>query len=370
VDTIILLLTPFEMLLVNLFVIHQCSQRKYGKIRTYLIMGLSVIALMIVGFLLASQVPGFGSGNGLFIFCGFLFILPIKYLYRARGVSIVTVACFSWSYTFLLFALSAKLARMIVIPGWDVSYMVLLIQTVLYLGTFVSFYRMIKSRFLFVLEHIGKKEAVAFMWMTLMWFWILFILNLSFSYPEIKVFQIVTFLTLAIGVFSSFLSIYLRVTGDKKIQNLEKLAYQDDLTQLRNRVVLTSDAEDLVTRKIPFHLIYFDLNYFKSINDRYGHTVGDKYLAFFAHEIKTRIGNEGGFYRVAGDEFVCIVRDGWLDTFIEQFETIPNKMANSNVQFLGFCYGVAHFPTDGDTTEKLIEIADDNMYKMKRDRNV
>jgi len=368
-DTVILLLAPFQMLLVNLFVIHQCSLRKYSKARTYGIMGVFIVVLFSVSFLFCRGVPDFGNGNGLFVFSGFLFIIPVKYLYRVPGVRIVTIACFSWSYTFLLFIFSVNLSKNILIPGWSISSVVLLLQTIMYVVSFLPFYTLLKTKFIYVLEHIGKKEATAFMWMTMMWFWMLFIINLSFVYPGINLFLILAFLTIAVGILSSFHYIYLQVNSGQIIQKLEDIAYKDDLTQLRSRVVLTSDAENLITRKIPFHMIYFDLNDFKSINDRYGHSMGDQYLAFFAYEVKVRIGNNGGFYRIAGDEFVCIVYDGGLAAFMEKITVFPEKLPDTNVNFLGFSYGIAHYPTDGNTTEEILECADQHMYVMKRKKN-
>ena len=369
-ELVVLLLTPLEMLLVNLFVIHKCSQHKYSRNRTLVCMGLFVCVLMYLSFLIARNAPDFGRGNGLFVFSGFLFILPVKLLYRTPGVRIVTIACFSWTYTFVLFVMSVRFAYALAIPGWSLSAAVLLLQTILYVVTIKAFCSILDGEFLFILNHIGKKENIAFMWMNMMWFWMVFVLNLSFAYPAIRLFQILSLLTLVLCILSSFRYIYLQVNSGKKIQTLEKIAYRDELTQLRSRAVLKSDAEDLIARKIPFHLIFFDLDNFKSVNDRYGHLVGDQYLAFFAQEIKMRTGNRGGFYRVAGDEFVCILMEDCLETFLEEIATIPKTIPNTQVQFLGFSYGCAYFPRDGDLIEKLLECADQCMYKMKRCRQI
>jgi len=360
------MLTPLEMLLVNLFVIHKCSKRKYSLVRTFVLMMLFISVLMLVAYRIASGAPDFGNGNGLFIFSGFLFIIPIRILYDTSGAKIITIACFSWTYTFLLFALSAKLGAALMIQGLSINAIVLLLQTVMYACTFKAFYSILKTKFIYVLEHIGKKENRALMWMNMMWFWTIFIINLSFSYPDLRLFQALTFITLAISTLSSFHYIYLQVTGSTTIQNLERIAYQDEITQLRSRVVMESDAEELIRRKIPFNLIFFDLNDFKSINDIFGHAVGDQYLAFFAHEIKVRIGNRGGFYRIAGDEFICILSEEGLDSFTADITTLPEVMPGTKVKFLGFSYGTATFPRDGATVNELLTAADQRMYEMKR----
>jgi len=361
-----MILAPLEMLFINLFVFHQCCQRKYSRARTNLGMGLFICVLIYISFHISSIAPDFGGGNGLFVFSGFLFFIPIKLLYEVPGFKIVTIACFSWTYTFMVFAVSVRIGYALTIPWWDLHIIVLLLQTVLYVISFNAFYRLLKSRFIVVIDQIGKREAVALMWMTMMWFWTVFIFNLSFAYPDFVLFQILTFPTLAVCILSSFRYIYIQVDSNRTIQNLESIAYRDELTQLRTRVILGKDVDDLITRKVPFYLIFFDLNALKSINDRYGHLVGDQYIAFFAHEIKIRIGNRGGFYRVAGDEFVCILPEQGLEEFLETITTLPEKMPDSQVKFLGFCHGIATYPQDGGTVERLLEYADHQMYEMKR----
>jgi diguanylate cyclase (GGDEF)-like protein len=364
-ELIIMILTPLEMLLVNLFAIHKCSRRRYGRLPTYACMGAFAFVLLYVSFLFARIAPGFGGGSGLFVFGGFLFFIPIKLLYDMPGIKIITISCFSWGYTFLLFALSVKMGYAMPIAGQNISETVLLFQTALYILTLKAFYGMLKNKFLYILENIGKKELVAFMLMCIMWFWFVFILNLSFLYTELHQFQILAFFTLAIFILSSFWYIFLHVSGDQAIQILEKIAYQDELTQLGSRVVLGMDADELIMGGAPFHLIFFDLDDFKSVNDQYSHQVGDRYLAFFAHEIMARIADRGGLYRIAGDEFVCLFVGEDVESFIGQLSSLPEKMPDSFVRFLGFSYGLASFPDDGETADKLLNCADRRMYAMK-----
>lgn len=359
-------LVPLEMLLVNLFMIHSSSERKYRLSLTFVSMGLFACALSYLIFEMTRGTPGYGGGSGLFVFGGFLFFIPIKLLYKLPGVRIVTITCFSWAYTFLLFAFSVRFGNMYVIPGWTLAETVLFTQTILYIFTLRIFYHLLKTKFMFIMDNIGKNKMMAFMWVSMVWFWTVFIINLSFAFPEYHALKVLTFLTLGVCIFISYRYIYLQVSGGKTIQSLEKIAYQDELTQLQSRVVLYKDACELIARKIPFHLIFFDLDNFKNINDRYSHQVGDRYLAFFAHEIKTRIGNCGGLYRIAGDEFISIMMTDDVDDFFKKIKTLPDALPDSHVKFLGFSYGIASFPQDGETAEKLLHCADLRMYAMKR----
>jgi len=365
-DLVVMQLAPLEMLFVNLFAIHKCSQRKYSRSRTYLTLGLFSCALLSATYPIVVNLPDFGRGNGLFVFFGILFIVPIKLLYRGSVVKIATIACYSWTYTFLLFALSIRINYLLNIPEKKFALTALMTQTILYIITFRKFYIILRTRFVYILEHIGKSESVALMWMTMMWFWMVFIANLSFAYPNLRLFQVLSLLTLVLCVLSSFRYIYLQINCGETIQKLEEIAYNDNLTQLRSRMVLNSDAQDLISRKIPFYLIFFDLNDFKSINDLYGHLAGDRYLAFFAHEIKTRTGNRGGFYRIGGDEFVCLLLEDNLATYLKEITTLPRTVPNLQIKFLGFSFGVATYPKDGDSVELLLQCADQRMYRMKR----
>jgi diguanylate cyclase (GGDEF)-like protein len=207
------------------------------------------------------------------------------------------------------------------------------------------------------------------MWMTMMWFWMAMILNLSFVYPDIWAFQILSFVSIVVSALSSFRYIYLQAISDETIQELEEIAFRDEITQLRSRAVLTRDVEDFISRQIPFHVVFCDLDNFKSVNDQYGHSVGDQYLTFFAYEIKLRLGNRGGFYRIAGDEFVCIFVDPDIKAFLDEIVALPAYLPNSNIKFLGFSHGVAYYPTDGDSIEQLLECADQRMYVMKRQQS-
>jgi diguanylate cyclase (GGDEF)-like protein len=316
-------------------------------------------------FIGVREIPGYVYGSGFFIFGGCLFFFPIKLFYKAPGVKINTIAYFSWTYTYLLFALSVRLGFYFTISGWTIVKTVLLFQTILYTITLVPFYYLLKSKFIYILDNIGEKELFALMWVTMIWFWTLFITNLSFAFPIVQPLMIITLLILGVCIFISFGYIYLQVNSGKTIQYLEKIVYLDELTQLRSRIVLGKDAEDLLVRNIPFNLIFFDLDDFKNINDQYGHQMGDRYLSFFAHEIKVRIGNDGGFYRIAGDEFICIISVEAADAFLEEIRTLPDTLPDTQVKFLGFSYGIATFPDDGDTVDDLLHCADLRMYAMK-----
>jgi diguanylate cyclase (GGDEF)-like protein len=93
---------------------------------------------------------------------------------------------------------------------------------------------------------------------------------------------------------------------------LEHLSLTDPLTGLPNRRAFQTHfplAQGLAERQHPVSLVLLDIDYFKGVNDRYGHGVGDQVLLALAHSLKelTRRGDLAA--RLAGDEFVVLLTD-------------------------------------------------------------
>lgn len=357
-------LIPFEMLLVNLFVIDSCSKKKYSRAATYGVMGLFSLLIFLLAQIVALYIPPLRQGNGFFVFWGFLFLFPIRFLYHNTYSKIISLACTSWIYTFIVFSFSVHIGKLIsFIP---LEYSTLGLQTLLYIITLISFRRFLKEKFLVVLAQLTHEEVASLMRMSIVWFWTVFIINLGYIYPEITFLPIIGIFSLAACAINFFRYIYYVTSNNRTILLLEDLAYKDSLTQLRSRTVLQNDAQILIEKQIPFYIIFMDLDQFKSINDTYGHMIGDEYLAFFAKEVKLRLGSRGGFYRIAGDEFVCIYTENDPDAFLDTLSTLPPTLPNRKVAFLGASYGVAHHPSDGETLDILLKTADYNMYAMKQ----
>ena len=90
-----------------------------------------------------------------------------------------------------------------------------------------------------------------------------------------------------------------------------RMAGHDELTGLPNRRAL-----DLMGRRALADgdgglaaVVFIDLDGFKSINDRYGHAVGDTVLRIVAHRLRRAVRHDDRVFRVGGDEFVCVLLD-------------------------------------------------------------
>lgn len=88
----------------------------------------------------------------------------------------------------------------------------------------------------------------------------------------------------------------------------ENQAFSDELTGLKNRRSVERILEHLLADQSPFSFLQLDLDYFKSVNDTYGHAAGDHVLQEVARVLKEETRNQDEVARIGGDEFVIIVQ--------------------------------------------------------------
>lgn len=171
---------------------------------------------------------------------------------------------------------------------------------------------------------------------------------------------------------ADFSDITKQKTAEEKIH---KLAYQDSLTGLLNRysfeLSLASALESSRINNNRLAVSFIDLDYFKDINDSYGHHVGDKLLIAVAERLKKSVRESDIVARISGDEFVVVFSD------FSQAEFISSKISNI-LNLLTEKYeiddkklhctpsiGVSVFPEDGQSAGDLIKNADAAMYHAK-----
>jgi diguanylate cyclase (GGDEF)-like protein len=150
----------------------------------------------------------------------------------------------------------------------------------------------------------------------------------------------------------------------------QKIEGKDQLTGLFDRGTLFRDLEHLArvsnVKNIPLHLLFFDLNNFKTVNDVLGHETGDRVLASQAYEIRKQVSGLGNAYRYGGDEF-CIVLCGLSDTKVKELARrieIASEQAPGGISISG-SIGIACY-NGVETIEKFIKRADTQMYDQKR----
>ncbi|MCU7834579.1 MAG: GGDEF domain-containing protein [gamma proteobacterium symbiont of Taylorina sp.] len=117
---------------------------------------------------------------------------------------------------------------------------------------------------------------------------------------------------------------------------LQDLASHDPLTGLRNRLDMEKDIEKIIVQHnkhgSPFAVLMFDIDWFKEINDKYGHDVGDSVLIEVARLLKQNIRQGDKVYRAGGEEFVMVLNRISYDDTILRAEKIRTSMENNVLQ--------------------------------------
>ena len=165
------------------------------------------------------------------------------------------------------------------------------------------------------------------------------------------------------------------ITDNKqKAEVIQTIAEYDTLTNLYNRRKLYADCEQMIADKArleqSFHVLFFDLNKFKQVNDRYGHRAGDELLSKIGAYLRNHRIYGNYTYRYGGDEFVIIFPDGSKEEVMAAAEELrqhflkPWELEAGSV-FCPASIGVAAYPMHGTTAEELFQNADTAMYKSK-----
>ena len=120
----------------------------------------------------------------------------------------------------------------------------------------------------------------------------------------------------------------------------------------------------------PLTLFVCDLNHFKDINDRHGHTRGDRLLRRVATQLKEMVRGYDGVGRLGGDEFVVVLPglepDRVTGKIAEMERAVVSSAAAEGIdELLSCCTGHASFPQDGQDAEDLLAAADQRLYAAK-----
>ncbi len=155
-------------------------------------------------------------------------------------------------------------------------------------------------------------------------------------------------------------------------KELEVLSYRDSLTNLYNPRSYQEHMDELSRKKLPYGLIYIDLNDFKQVNDTYGHETGDALLNIVAKRLQNSIREKDRAFRIGGDEFVVVLHGSHDKKFYEEViermhQNVARDVVAGNVTLkVSISAGYARCPEDGTKFEDVVKKADDIMYHNKR----
>lgn len=166
-----------------------------------------------------------------------------------------------------------------------------------------------------------------------------------------------------------------KVSEERRLLQLqERLATTDRLTGLFNREMLNQRLEDVLAHadryREPLSMILFDLDHFKTVNDTWGHPVGDEVLVQTAQTVKSVIRGADLLIRFGGEEFLILMPNTMEAGAVAAAEKIRIRLAENRHPVAGVVtasFGIAERAT-GEEFADWYKAADDALYQAKKTR--
>lgn len=172
--------------------------------------------------------------------------------------------------------------------------------------------------------------------------------------------------------------IALALSNLKMREFLIQQSIRDPLTGLYNRRYLEESLGREITRaqrrKSPLGIIMMDIDFFKSINDTYGHEAGDAVLKALSNLLQFRVRGEDIVCRYGGDEFTIIMPGAPLEIVSQRADQLRQiaehqlriKVDNQSVGPITLSCGVAVFPDHGNSGDAVLQMADSALLAAKQ----
>jgi diguanylate cyclase (GGDEF)-like protein len=187
----------------------------------------------------------------------------------------------------------------------------------------------------------------------------------------------IALILLLVGVAIGFLTLSIRRLEETQRQR-EREAMHDALTGLPNRrylgewldIALAAAARN----QQQLALLYFDLDGFKAVNDRFGHAAGDRVLQVIAVRLRGAVRASDFVARLGCDEFVAVLPDVRpMPALAALLERLHETIAEAAIPELGdgdvtASIGIAMYPDNGKDAAELLTFADREMYRIKERR--
>ncbi|MGV3488234.1 MAG: EAL domain-containing protein [Tuberibacillus sp.] len=175
------------------------------------------------------------------------------------------------------------------------------------------------------------------------------------------------------GNLTRIVGIIYNITVQKDYENqIQHIAYHDQLTGLPNRILFEDKLRDVMSRvdnNTALSIMYLNVGRLRSINQSLGHAIGDQLIQKFCQHINTLLPKTSYFSKTGGDEFGVILWGyGQSDYPVSMAKTIVDSlkepfMINDYELFLTCSIGIANYPTNGATVQELIKNASAALYR-------
>jgi diguanylate cyclase (GGDEF)-like protein len=176
------------------------------------------------------------------------------------------------------------------------------------------------------------------------------------------------------------IGVYLReaapvLEAKRLMETLRESTLRDPMTGLHNRRFLEESVDTLIGQaqrnKLPMAFMMLDLDYFKMVNDTYGHDAGDAVLRALAKLLKQSVRSADFVIRYGGEEFLILLQAADAEMACDVAEKIRAAVAELKVQTSGgilqktISIGISAFPDDSDTFWQAVKFADVALYHAK-----
>lgn len=160
---------------------------------------------------------------------------------------------------------------------------------------------------------------------------------------------------------------------EKRTEELDRISHTDALTMIHNRLrldeALTAEVNRFKRYRTPFSLIISDIDFFKRINDKYGHPVGDRILIDLCKLISEQLRSTDIFGRWGGEEFMILCPATTKEEAIITAEKLRRAIEETYFEPVGHMtvsFGVT-MVEEGDGEKELVSRADKQLYRAKRE---
>ncbi len=180
--------------------------------------------------------------------------------------------------------------------------------------------------------------------------------------------------------FGSYIAVFLLAffynrTLERLIELMHTKSITDPLTGLNNRAFFLENLRKLIERlkrgNTSRHcVVYIDLDGFKGVNDRFGHSVGDGVLREAASIIKRNFREGDIVSRLGGDEFIVLAHDCTASKIIPKIDKLIKDIEKKFSEYnLSASYGIVELPEESLDLAEILKLADRRMYEMKTNKH-
>lgn len=153
-----------------------------------------------------------------------------------------------------------------------------------------------------------------------------------------------------------------------KINEMDRHVNTDHLTGLTNRRGLKFVIEKKMRANTKFSILLIDIDFFKKINDNYGHEQGDLVLKNFAGIMRKNFRKDDVCCRYGGEEFIVLIPNASKQQVYESAERLRKsveKHALENIGYITISIGIAYWPESSKEITEVLRVADKNLYEAK-----